>query len=184
MNPTSDGALVKASRSGDVDAFCVLVRRHRDAFARFAARMLGSVDDADDALQSAFMRAFRNLSACRDPERFRAWMYRIVINECRTLATRRAARERRLVRDEGVLASLVATVHDDGSVLRDEIQRAVDRLEPGQREAFLLKHVEELSYEEMVELTGVRTSALKMRVKRACERLREILEGAYDARTI
>ena len=54
-------------------------------------------------------------------------------------------------------------------------------LEPEQREAFLLKHVEQLSYEEMVEITGAGISALKMRVKRACEQLREQLEGVHDA---
>jgi RNA polymerase sigma-70 factor (ECF subfamily) len=141
--------------------------------------MLGSIEDADDVLQSAFMRAFRNLSACRDPQRFRAWMYKIVINECRTFATRRLARERRLIRDEVVLANL-ATVHTaEREELHDEIRHAVSQLEPSQREAFLLKHVEDLSYEEMMELTGVGVSALKMRVKRACARLREILEGVY-----
>jgi RNA polymerase sigma factor (sigma-70 family) len=60
-----------------------------------------------------------------------------------------------------------------------EIQRALDRLPAEQREAFVLKYVEELSYEQMAEITGAGVSALKMRVKRACERLRELLEGAY-----
>jgi RNA polymerase sigma-70 factor (ECF subfamily) len=61
--------------------------------------------------------------------------------------------------------------------LRTEIQRALDQLPPDQREAFLLKHVEELDYDEMMEITGARESALKMRVKRARERLQELLEG-------
>jgi RNA polymerase sigma-70 factor (ECF subfamily) len=59
---------------------------------------------------------------------------------------------------------------------REEIERALSRLDPEQREAFLLKHVEELSYEEMAEITGAGISALKMRVKRACDRLRQLLE--------
>ena len=61
---------------------------------------------------------------------------------------------------------------------REEIQRALDMLDDDQREAFLLKHVEELGYEEISELTGVGVSALKMRVKRACERLRVLLQEA------
>ena len=164
---------------GDVEAFCLLAQRYRDVYTRYAARMLGSIEDADDVLQAAFMRAFRGLAGCRQPDRFRAWMYRIVINECRTFATRRAKRERRFVRDDTVLANLAANEARDPFELREEIQRAVASLEPAQREAFLLKHVEDLSYEEITELTGVGTSALKMRVKRACERLRELLEGAY-----
>ncbi len=58
-----------------------------------------------------------------------------------------------------------------------EIQRALDQLDVEHREAFLLKHVEELSYEQMSEITGAGISALKMRVKRACSRLRELLAG-------
>ena len=62
-----------------------------------------------------------------------------------------------------------------------EIDRALDQLDSEQREAFLLKHVEGLSYEEMSELTGAGVSALKMRVKRACDRLRGLLQEAYSA---
>lgn len=179
MNRLTDAALVEASLQGDVDAFCLLAHRYRGAYTRFAARMLGSIEDADDVLQAAFMRAYRGLAGCRQPDRFRAWMYTIVINECRTFATRRAKRERRFVRDEATLDRLVAPPAAERDALREEIQRAVDCLEPNQREAFLLKHVEDLSYEEMTELTGVGASALKMRVKRACDRLRQLLEGAY-----
>jgi RNA polymerase sigma-70 factor (ECF subfamily) len=70
---------------------------------------------------------------------------------------------------------------EDAAAWREEIQAALGRLDPAQREAFLLKHVEELSYEEMTELTGVGVSALKMRVKRACDRLREMLQEVYSA---
>lgn len=176
----SDAAAVAAVLAGDADAFAILLHRYRDQFTRFAVRMLGSREDADDALQSAFVRAYRNLGRCEDPSRFGAWLYRIVLNECRTLAGRRRRRERRIVRDEGVLeraAEFERAGEDHG--LRAEIQRALDRLEPDQREAFVLKHVEELSYEKMSELTGAGVSALKMRVKRACERLREHLEGVH-----
>jgi RNA polymerase sigma-70 factor (ECF subfamily) len=101
----------------------------------------------------------------------------ITLNECRTLAARRTRRERRLVRDETVLAATPgAGPAADDDALREEIQRALDRLPAVQREAFVLKYVEERSYEEMVELTGAGISALKMRVKRACERLRALLE--------
>ena len=63
--------------------------------------------------------------------------------------------------------------------MREEIQHALDCLTPEHREAFVLKHVEELSYEEMAEITGVGISALKMRVKRACQQLQGLLEEAY-----
>jgi RNA polymerase sigma-70 factor (ECF subfamily) len=70
------------------------------------------------------------------------------------------------------------------SAWREEIDRALNRLRPEQREAFLLKYVEELGYEEMSQLTGAGISALKMRVMRACDRLRELLSDVRDDREV
>ena len=174
----TDAALVDAVLRGEVEAFAVLLRRYRDSYTRFAVRMLGSPADADDVLQGAFMRAFRNLRSCREPERFGAWLYQIVVNECRTFATRQGRRDRRFVHDAGEIDRLLAPPAGDAA-MREEIERALGRLPTELREAFVLKHVEELSYEEMAEITGAGISALKMRVKRACERLREQLEGVH-----
>ena len=179
MHQSADADLVGRVLDGDVDAYGVLVRRYQDAFFRFATRMLSNRDDADDALQSAFVRAYRKLGDCRDPSRFGAWLYQIVINECRTFAHRRERRERRIVRDELQLER----ASDEHPVLEqagdlEEIQRALGQLDADHREAFVLKYVEELSYEEMSELTGAGVSALKMRVKRACDRLRQLLDSS------
>jgi len=179
MTTRSDGELVAAALAGDLEAFAELSRRYREVYTRFAVRMLGNPDDADDVLQSAFMRAFRALRSCRDPEHFRAWLYQIVTNECRTFATRRARRDRRFVRSELDFEGAVAPLADAGETLED-VQYALAKLDPLYREAFLLKHVEDLTYEEMAEITGARISALKMRVKRACERLRDLLEEVHD----
>ena len=181
----TDAALVGRVVGGDVDAYAVLVARYRDRFARYAVRMLGNREDAEEALQDAFVRAYRSLARCESPERFDAWLFSILINRCRTAGARAARRERTFVRDE---ATLQGAALDRGAVLeaerrawREELERALARLDAGQREAFLLKHMEELSYEEMAVLTGVGVSALKMRVKRACDRLRELLREAYCA---
>jgi RNA polymerase sigma-70 factor (ECF subfamily) len=101
------------------------------------------------------------------------------VNECRTFGTRRGRRELRVVRDDVELERAAGPDAPD-VLLREEIQRALRLLDVEQREAFVLKHVEELSYDEMAELTGAGVSALKMRVKRACERLRELLEGVHQ----
>ena len=178
----TDAELVAMVLAGDPDAFAFLLGRYRDSYTRFAVRVLGNREDADDALQSAFVRAYRNLGACEEPARFGAWLFRIAVNECRSLGARRGRRELRLVRGEEALERALQVDHAaTGAGLREEIQHALDRLDPDQREAFVLKHVEELSYDEMAELTGAGVSALKMRVKRACEQLRELLEGVYHA---
>ena len=176
----SDGRLVSAILGGDLNAVTPLVARYRDAHMRFAVRMLGNRFDADDALQSAWLRAFRHLDRCGDPERFGAWLYAIVVNECRSVAFRRTRRERRIVDDEAALDAPTFDEAADQRFVREDIERALAALDDAQREAFVLKHVEQLSYEEMAEITGEGTSALKMRVKRACGRLRELLEEVYD----
>lgn len=179
---SSDAELVAAVLAGDVEAFSGLVRRHEDTCVRFAVRMLGSRVDADDALQSAFMRAFRGLRSCREPDRFGGWLYQIVINECRTYASRQRRRDLRFTPATNAIERAVAP----GSELEEDtdvgghIENALGMLPAEQREAFLLKHVEELSYDEMAELTGISVSALKMRVKRACDELRDLLKGVYN----
>lgn len=181
MDSRTDAELVARVVGGDVEAFAPIVHRYRDAYARYAARILGDRDEAEDVLQSAFVRAFRNLGSCRNPERLGSWLFQIVINECRTFAMRRSNRDRRIVRDDLVLGQVPAPLAPEPDVLPLEIQRALDRLSPDHREAFVLKHVEQMEYDEIARLTGVGVSALKMRVKRACDQLREELAGvAYD----
>lgn len=175
-----DARLIERVLAGDVRAFTVLVERYRPRFVRFAVRMTGSRDEAEEVLQEASVRAWRSLAQCADRDRFGAWFHRIVVNAARTRATRNGRREERFVRDEEALDALAAPDRGVGDVaLREEIDRALLLLVPEQREAFVLKYVEELEYEEMAALTGVGVSALKMRVKRACERLRALLEAVH-----
>jgi RNA polymerase sigma-70 factor (ECF subfamily) len=182
MTVRSDGTLVLAVLDGDAESFGVLVRRHQAAMFRYAVRMCGDRDDADDVVQSAFVRAYRNLAQCREGERFAAWVRQIVMNECRTLLATRGRRSRWFVTDEAVLAAAESPtpIMDPEGPELGRIERALGTLTSDLREAFLLKHMEELSYEEMAQLTGAGVSALKMRVKRACEQLREQLESRDD----
>lgn len=180
MRDLTDFDLVAAASAGDVEAFAALSRRYRDRYTRFAVRMVGNRDDAEDVMQSAFIRAYRALDTCRDPGRFGAWLNQIVANECRSFVLRRARRERRVVRDELSIAKTATEARSDLEETLDDVRYALDQLDVEQREAFLMKHVEQLSYEEMAEITGDGISALKMRVKRACANLRELLEEAYD----
>jgi RNA polymerase sigma-70 factor (ECF subfamily) len=166
---------------GDVEAFRVLVERYRDRYARYAVHMLGNREDAEEALQDAFTRAYRSLSRCEDPERFGAWLFRILVNRCRTIGARRGRRSKTFVVDEGAILEAAIDHPADSSAWREEIDRALRQLRPEQREAFLLKYVDDMGYDEMSQLTGVGVSALKMRVMRACERLRELLSEVHNA---
>lgn len=173
----SDADLVSRVLAGETDAFGGLVARYRPRLARYAMRMLGDREDAEDALQDAFVRAYRSLRRC-DPPRFGPWVFAILVNRCRTLGAQRARRQRVVVADPDGRAGATAADPAERAAWGDAVRWAVARLGEQQREAFLLKHVEELSYEEMAGLTGASVSALKMRVKRACEELRTLLQEA------
>jgi RNA polymerase sigma-70 factor (ECF subfamily) len=176
MDP-SDALIVSRVCAGDVEAFALLVDRHHARCLRLATHLLGDADEADDVVQEAFVRAYRHLGAYRERERFGAWLARIVVNQCRS----RAARERRWPR-----ADLAASEAQAGDALaippaseaadrRAALAHALAQLAPEQREAVVLRFADALTYDEMSALTGVGVSALKMRVQRACGRLRALL---------
>ena len=173
---TTDADLVNAAQRGDVSAFAALVDRHTPVCVRYATRMLGNREDAEDVAQEAFVRAHRALERYDGSVAFRTWLMTILVNRCRTALGVRHRRDAWLVADDDLIARAAVPPQDDGAALRDAIERALTRLDAAQREAFLLKHVEQLSYDEMARITGVGVSALKMRVQRACERLQVLLE--------
>jgi RNA polymerase sigma-70 factor (ECF subfamily) len=185
LSESSDGAIVRQVLAGDGDAYAILVARYRARFARYAMHMLGNREDAEDALQEAFVRAWRGLGRCRDPERFDSWLFQILANRCRTRGARRQRYEATFVHDAQALSSATADGPRPPDAAEPGWDKAVDRalaaLDPDQREAFLLKYVDELSYEEMAGLTGATVSALKMRVKRAADRLRGLLQERSHA---
>ncbi len=167
----SDAVVVARILSGDGEAFGILIRRYEPGLLRFATRMLGSPDAAADAVAESLVRAYRHLAQCHDPDHVRSWLYRITGNRCRSHLRRRHAGDVPL--DD---APPIADPADTWVVLeRGEqvalVERALAALPPEKREAFVLKHVEGMSYEEMAAATGARIPTLKMRVHRAREAL-------------
>jgi RNA polymerase sigma-70 factor (ECF subfamily) len=177
--PVGDAALVARTLDGDLDAFSALMTRYRDMLGRYAWAMLGSRADAEEAVQDSFIRAHRSLPHCRQPDRFGAWLFAILVNRCRTSRRGLLRRER----FTGLLRRDVPSNGDEAAALewREEIARALARLRPIYREAFLLRYVEELDYAEMARRSGIRESTLRMRVKRASDRLRELLRDVHGS---
>ncbi|HMH81984.1 MAG TPA: RNA polymerase sigma factor [Gemmatimonadales bacterium] len=172
-----DAEVVARVLGGDAEAFGIVIRRYEAGLQRFATRMLGSRDAAADAVAEGFVRAYRHLASCREPTRIRTWLYRIVTNRCKSHLARRSVADVPL--DD---APPVADPSDSAAALeRAEqlalVNRALTALSPDKREAFVLKHVEGLSYEEMAAVTGERIPTLKMRVHRAREALLKALEA-------
>ena len=176
----TDETLVRRALDGDGRAFTTLVDRHSGACLRYATRMLGSVEDAEDVTQDTLYRAHRALSSYEHSTAFRTWLMAILINRCRSTLLYRGRREQRVRVDSDHVERATVESDVDRIVTRAAIDRALQTLDDELREAFLLKHVEELTYDEISEATGVGVSALKMRVKRACDRLRVALEDDHD----
>jgi RNA polymerase sigma-70 factor (ECF subfamily) len=172
----SDAAVIQRVLSGDVEAFALLVDRHHARMARYAFHLLGSEAEAEEAVQDSFVRAYRSLATYKEQEQFGAWILRILVNRCRT----------RLVRDkrrEEVAAAWVREAEQpyepsERLAMRDELAVALAQLPGEQREAVVLRYADELGYDEISSITGAGISALKVRVKRGCQRLRAILEAS------
>jgi RNA polymerase sigma-70 factor (ECF subfamily) len=176
----SDAALVRRVLEGDPRAFTLLVDRHLQPCLRFATRMLGNRQDAEDVTQETLLRAHRAIATFDLEGNFRTWLFAILVNRCRTSLLQRSRYVRRVLTDDNAILDATADDQAGATELRIEIERAMAHLDPDQREAFLLKHVEQLGYDEMAAVTGAGVSALKMRVKRACERLQELLGEVND----
>ena len=173
-----EATILARAVAGDREAYAELVSQYYPSCMRVATRMLRNRADAEDVVQETFLRALRALSSYDQEVPFRAWLFRILLNRCHTVALSRTRRERRFVSDDVALHTAAAkpdAVPDNEA----GVIAAVEELEPKLREAFLLKYVEEMEYTEMARITGASISALKMRVKRACEALRPRLEGVF-----
>ena len=138
--------------------------------------MLGSPEDAEDAVQEAFVRAFRALGRYQERETFGCWLFRILANRCRSAAVRRDRESARRVPEEAAFD--LAAVPEGLSVDdRLAMMEALMRLDARSREVILLRYGDDLGFEEIAQLTGDGVSALKMRAARARLRLKELLDG-------
>jgi RNA polymerase sigma-70 factor (ECF subfamily) len=173
----TDAQVVRDVLAGDRDAYRLLVRRYGDVLYGHALRMVRSPDEASDLAQRALVKGYRKLSSCRDRDRVGAWLFRILSN-----LTKDHLRSRR--RTSISLDRLEELPEQGGGPLeaahrgevRGRLRLALAQLTPDQREAFMLKHVEGRSYEEMAAVLDASVASLKMRVHRARDALQELLE--------
>ncbi|TKB62565.1 MAG: sigma-70 family RNA polymerase sigma factor [Nitrospira sp.] len=178
-----EAKLIARSLRQDPDAFGQLVERYATVIVNLAYRMVGERTEAEDLAQETFVAAFKALPTFRAESKFSTWLYRIAANKCKDWL--RAKRPGQSVRDvdvEEVLDDRVVEERTPERLLSQQqvaaqLDRAIQRLPPLYREAFVLKHVEGLSYEEMQEILSVNADTLKMRVYKGRLQLsRELVE--------
>ena len=175
--PVSDEEIIERVLAGHRESFHLLVNKYSDPLYRHALGMTGSPDVAEDILQVSFIKAYQHLGEVRG--RFDAWLFRILANGCKDWL--KNIRRTHVSYEEDDQPSHYATPDEDldRSQLRDDLDSALQTLPATLREAFVMKHVEGRSYEEMAELLHTTVGALKMRVHRAREALQAMLEEKY-----
>ena len=165
-----DAQLVARSLKQDHEAFGQLIDRHASTIVNLAYRMVGNQAEAEDLAQESFLAAFKALSTFRADSKFSTWLYRIAANKCKDwLRTKRPGLGANDVDVEDVVDHRVAEERTPERLLSQQqvaqqLDQAIQRLPPLYREAFVLKHIEGLSYEEMEAMLGVNGDTLKMRV--------------------
>jgi RNA polymerase sigma-70 factor (ECF subfamily) len=175
-----DAELIARVLEGDRDSYQLLVRRYQESLFRVAYSMVEDRDAAEDLVQDAFVRSYVNLARCKDRARFRFWLLATLRNRALDYIKEKRRRDVSLS-DEDVLRHVEAeSAAPSGLGERLQVQRALgaalQRLSPALREAFVLRHVEEHSFEEIAQLLDTGVSAVKMRVHRARQQLQEWLE--------
>lgn len=179
-----DDDLVARARGGDLDAFEQLVARYQTRAVRLAWTLAGG--DAEDAVQEAFVKAYRSLDRFRAGAAFRPWLFAIVANEARN-RRRSAGRRERLAVRAGALAPvgvLIGSPEDEALAAdrRARLAAAIESLGDRDREVIACRWFAELSEAEMAVVLSCRPGTVKSRLSRALERLRAALPAEEVAR--
>jgi RNA polymerase sigma-70 factor (ECF subfamily) len=173
-----DRTLVEQARQGDREAFAVLVHQVSDSLYAVAFRILRDTGLAEDALQNALVLAWRRFPGLRDPDRFEAWIHRILVHACYD-----ESRRTRAWRTSVVALPLDGVARPDESSAiadRDELERAYRRLPLEQRAVFVLHHYLGLPLVEVAELLGIPAGTARSRLHYALIGLRQALTAVAE----
>ena len=171
----NDDVLVERTQDGDRRAFSELVRRYQAVVYRSCYRILGDREDAKDASQEAFIRAYRRLDTFRGRGAFKSWILRIAMNVSLNVRSRRELPRT----DIDSVESIPGTEAPEGELLRSEaaaqIHKALQLVQPNHRAAVVLRDLEGLTYKEIGESLAVPEGTVKSWVHRGRKRLKELL---------
>lgn len=172
-----DHEVIERVKKGKADLFEILVRRYEGKLFALAWRMLHNRADAEDAVQEAFVKAYRALKRFRGEAKFSTWLYRIAVNHILN-RLRKASRLRRRDLDlERIPSILTPSDAARQKELEVAVARATDQLPPRQRAIFHMRYEEERSHAEIAEILGISEGASKASYHHAVTKLRKSLKG-------
>ena len=182
---SEDHVAIEATLAGDREAYGALVGRHSPAIFRLAFRMTANDADAEDVVQETFLRGYQKLKQFRSHSDFGTWIYRIAVNcALDMLSKRKYVPQQYRIAEEIEGSERVIQVADQAAgperiLLSREIdnrqQRVMGQLTPAERAAFVLRHFEDRSTQEIAEILGIAPNAAKQSVFRAVQKLRREL---------
>ena len=177
--PSDEETIIRNCVAGEADSYAILVDRYKTMIYNVAFRMVGDEDTAKDLAQESFIAAYKGLDQFRFGSRFSSWLYSIALNKCRD--------HLKLAKDSVSTDEISDVMPASGTSperataaeqSKDVLQRALDALPVEYRQVLILKHIEELDYQEIAGITGTSIPALKVRAHRGREMVKKILEEA------
>jgi len=182
--PTLDTRIIQECLSGDVERYGALVDRYSARTINLAYMMIGDQHHAEDIAQEAFVRAYRGLSRFQRKAKFSSWLYQITLNLCKD-HLKAKSRHARSLEDEH-LDSLDSGPREQApriileEELNERMRQIIHELPYVYREAFVLRHLQDLDYDEIAGITGVPADTARVRAYRAREMIREKIASVVD----
>src|SRR6476620_9678034 len=171
----TDAELVARCQAGEPEAFETLYHQHAARIYSLACRMAGSTDDGEDLLQEIFLQAYRKLGSFKGDAALGTWLYRLALNHCLDYVRSRQAKMNKLTETLDAETSFEPVAPRDTPIARMDLERALERLPEGCREAFVLHDVEGFDHKEVADLLGIAEGTSKSQVFKARAKLRAML---------
>ncbi|MCT4619873.1 MAG: sigma-70 family RNA polymerase sigma factor [Marinisporobacter sp.] len=179
--------LIYKSQQGDIESFETLIKEHEKLAFNIAYRMLGNIEDAKDATQDAFIKAYKALHKFKGESIFSTWLYKIVTNTCLDLLRKRKSQktcsyDRQIDTEDG---NIIRELPDEDNIPEDivakkerqrNIQKAINSLSENHKIVIVLRDIKGFSYEEMSKILNCSEGTIKSRISRARQALRKVIE--------
>ena len=185
LNYAEELALIEKVRAGDPDAFEPLVIEHQKKVYNLALKLLRDPDDAADAAQDAFIKAYTGLDSFRSDSRFSVWLYRITYNICLDqMRRKKRANEVPLTYEDEDGNEAELPIPDESASpdreyeqaeLRELINKGLDSLSPEHRQILIMREISDMSYTDIAEALSIEEGTVKSRISRARRSLAEFL---------
>jgi RNA polymerase sigma-70 factor (ECF subfamily) len=189
LDKFSDEQLISSFQNGDEEAFAEIVKRYKDKLSNFLYRYVGSYDDSQDIAQDTLIKVYVSKHLYKEVAKFSTWIYTIAINLAKTKIIKKQKFKvfsLNSVSDEGEREfdipdeAYLPDVNANGKIQNYYIQRALESIPVKYRKLVILRDIEDFSYEEICDITGLPMGTVKSRINRGREKLQLLLKNIYQ----